>query len=135
VKIRFRGKSSAMARSAGSDLAFSIAPVGSLVARFAPLSSRKLDLRVPFAHGYDDEWVVKVPAGNAIKQTPTPRKIESPFGRLELTSEVNSNRAVVRVKLRLDKTRIPPAEYPAFRTFCEEVDRALGERVVVGMKL
>lgn len=135
VKIRFRGKSSAMSRSAGSDLAFSIAPVSSLVARFAPLSLRRLDLRLPFAHGYDDEWVVKVPGGNVIKQTPTFRKIESPFGRLELTSEVSPTRAVVRVKLRLDKTRILPAEYPAFRTFCEEVDRALGERVVVGTKL
>jgi hypothetical protein len=96
---------------------------------------RRLDLRLPFAHGYDDEWVVKVPGGNVIKQTPTFRKIESPFGRLELTSEVSPTRAVVRVKLRLDKTRILPAEYPAFRTFCEEVDRALGERVVVGTKL
>lgn len=135
VKIRFRGKSSAMSRAAGSDLAFPISPVGSLVARFAPLSSRKLDVKLPFAHGYDDEWVIKAPPGNVIKQTPGDKSIQSPFGRLDMKTEVSQGKATVKVKVRLEKTRITPAEYPAFRGFCEEVDRALGERIVVGVKI
>jgi tetratricopeptide (TPR) repeat protein len=135
VKIRFRGKSSAMSRAAGSDLAFSISPVASLVARYAPLSARKLDVKLPFALGFDDEWVIKAPSGNAVKQTPADKTLQSPYGRLELKTETGPGKATVKVKLRLDKTRIPPAEYEAFRKFCEEVDRALGERVVVGARL
>ncbi|MCS6901647.1 MAG: DUF3857 domain-containing protein, partial [Myxococcales bacterium] len=135
VKIRFRGKSSAMSRALGSDLAFSIAPLTSLVARYAPLSSRKLDVKLPFAYGLDDEWVVKIPPGNVVKQTPGDKNLQGPYGRLELKTEVAPGKATVKVKLRLDKTRIPPTEYDAFRKFCEEVDRALSERVVIGVKL
>lgn len=133
VKIRFRGKSSAMSRASGSDLAFSVSPVGSLVARFAPLSSRKLDVKLPFASGYEDEWVIKAPPGHTIKQSPANKNLQSPFGRLEMQTEVGNGKATIKIKLRIDKTRISPAEYAAFRSFCEEVDRALGERVVVGL--
>ena len=46
--------------------------------------------------------------------------------------EKTAGKLVVRSKVRLEKTRIKPAEYAQFRAFCEEVDRVLGERVVVG---
>ncbi|RYZ40436.1 MAG: hypothetical protein EOO72_08535 [Myxococcaceae bacterium] len=69
-----------------------------------------------------------------MRQTPTERHLASPYGRLDLTSETTAGKAVIKVKLRLDKTRIPAAEYTAFRAFCEQVDRALGERVVLGVK-
>lgn len=134
VRIRFKGKSSSMSRTNGSDLAFSVAPVNSLVATLAALSTRQHDVRLPFAHGYDDEWTVRIPGGHTVRQTPTDRHIASPYGRLDLTSEVSGGKALIKVKLRLDKTRIPAAEYAAFRAFCEQVDRALGERVVLGVK-
>ena len=45
-------------------------------------------------------------------------------------------RASLRVKttVTLAKTRIPAREYPAFRAWCEEVDRALGQRATVTVK-
>jgi len=134
VKVRFKGKSAAMSRSAGSDLAFSVAPTSNLVARFAPLSSRKHDVKLPFSQSYDDEWTVKIPAGNVVRQVPADKSVQGPFGQLELKSEVAQGKATVRVKLRFTKTRVKPDEYAAFRAFCEQVDRALGERVVVGVK-
>jgi hypothetical protein len=37
----------------------------------------------------------------------------------------------VKTTLAITKTRIPVAEYPAFRKWCETVDAALGQRLVV----
>jgi hypothetical protein len=37
----------------------------------------------------------------------------------------------VKTQVTMTKTRITAAEYPAFRAWCEEVDRALGQRLVV----
>jgi hypothetical protein len=38
----------------------------------------------------------------------------------------------VKTSLAFKKVRITPAEYPAWRSFCEAVDRAFGQRMTVG---
>jgi hypothetical protein len=54
----------------------------------------------------------------------------SAFGAYKV--EVENANGTVRVKtsITLSKTRVRADEYPAFRAFCEEVDRALGQRLV-----
>ena len=34
-------------------------------------------------------------------------------------------------RVEVSATRITPAQYPAFKKFCEDVDRAIGARLVV----
>ena len=38
----------------------------------------------------------------------------------------------VKTTLAFKKARVTPAEYPAWRAFCEAADRAFGQRFVVG---
>jgi cellulose synthase operon protein C len=131
VKLHLRGKALGVTRT-GGDLSFSPAPATSLVGRYASLSSRRQDVKLPFAYGFDDEWSIKLPSGATVKHSPEDRELASPFGKLELKVEKAQGKLVVRSKLRLEKTRVTPAQYPAFRAFCQDVDRALGERVVIG---
>ena len=132
VRVHLRGKALSVTRSGGGDLSFAPAPVTSLVGRYASLSTRRQDVKLPFAYGFDDEWSIKLPAGATLKHAPEDREVASPFGKLEMKVEKTQGKLVVRTKLRLEKTRISPAQYEAFRTFCQDVDRVLGERVVIG---
>ncbi len=131
VKIRVQGKALGITRRSEGELSFVAAPSTGLVERYASLSTRHHPVRIPFAHTLDDTWTVKLPASAQLKHAPESKRIESPFGRLEITVEQQPGKLVARSKLRVDKTRIAPSEYGAFRKFCEDVDRALGERVVI----
>jgi GTP-sensing pleiotropic transcriptional regulator CodY len=51
-----------------------------------------------------------------------------------VTTESSSGTLRVKTTVTLSKTRIDASEYPAFRAWCEEVDRALGQRVTVSIK-
>lgn len=132
VKIHLKGKALGFNRTAAGDMSFSPLPSTNLVSRYASLSARKQDVKFPFAYGFDDEWSIRIPTGTQIKHLPEPTHIESPFGKLDISVEQSTGKVQLRARLLLEKTRIKPAEYPAFRTFCESVDRALSERLVLG---
>jgi hypothetical protein len=40
----------------------------------------------------------------------------------------------VKTTVTLTQTRIPAGDYSAFRSWCEKVDRALGQRATVATK-
>jgi hypothetical protein len=79
-------------------------------------------------------WVVHVPAGQRVTSAPHAADGSSPFGSFKV--EVEDGAATVRVKttLTVSKTRIAAADYPAFRAWCDTVDHALGQRIVVSGK-
>ncbi len=64
--------------------------------------------------------------GAKVKNTPTAAKGSGPFGSYEVTVEERPAMLHVKTTVTLAKTRILRSEYPAFRAWCEEVDRALG---------
>jgi hypothetical protein len=47
---------------------------------------------------------------------------------------VSASSIRVKTSVSLTKTRIAAGEYGAFRAWCEEVDRALGQRAMVALK-
>jgi hypothetical protein len=65
-------------------------------------------------------------------RTPLPQDLDTQFGRFSISVEQLPGKVVVRSRLSLKKIRIKPSEYTAFRTFCETVDRAFGQRIVIG---
>lgn len=132
VQLRLRGRALGITRAEGGDYGLQVAPLGSLVGHYAVLSSRRHPLKLPARSSYEDEWTIRLPAGLHLKHSPPSKTIESPFGRLELRVEPAQGKVLVKTKLTLDKTRVAPNEYAAFRSFCEEVDRAFAERVVIG---
>lgn len=130
--VHLRGKALGIMKSRSGEFSVATSPIGSLVARFASRSERKQDVVLPFPLTLADEWVVKLPAGSPVKHAPEPVKITSPFGSYEVQVEQSAGKILVKAKLSIEKKRIPVENYAEFRAFCEKVDRALEDRLVVG---
>ena len=79
----------------------------------------------------ESEYTIKLPAGAKVTAMPAASESQTPFGTHKVTVEQVPGGVRVSTTVALTKTRIPVAEYAAFRTWCEQVDRALGQRLVV----
>jgi hypothetical protein len=51
-----------------------------------------------------------------------------------LSFEHKDGIVVVHTKVIFKKTQIKVAEYSAFQAYCEEIDRAMSQRLLVGKK-
>jgi tetratricopeptide (TPR) repeat protein len=120
---------------AGGELTLPItARDGDFVRSYARLSQRRHDLQVAYPWQHEEELVFRLPAGWRVLRQPAARHEQSPFGRFDLEiAPVEAGRAVrVRSLLEVQRHRIPPSEYGAFRKFLGTIDGALGERLVLG---
>jgi hypothetical protein len=63
--------------------------------------------------------------------TPGASNAPSPFGAFVVTVDQVPGGLHVKTTLTITKRLIPVAEYPAFRKWCETIDAALGQRLVV----
>jgi hypothetical protein len=81
---------------------------------------------------YDDNFVVRLPAGFSRISGPENAHGDTPFGSYSVEVDNQGGKISVHTKLSLKKTRILPGEYPSFRQFCAEVDGAIGKRLIVG---
>jgi tetratricopeptide (TPR) repeat protein len=134
VTMRVRGKVPQFARSESDGLVVPLGRREHMVRDYAPLVARKLDVRLFAQWTQEDDWTVRLPAGAKVKTAPQPSRGSSPFGSYEVTVESGANVLHVKTTVTLSKTRIAAAEYPAFRAWCEQVDRALGQRATVTAK-
>jgi tetratricopeptide (TPR) repeat protein len=132
VKLHAKGKALTFARHDGAVISFPAGPAHSLVAEYASLSKRALDIDLRALTQRDDEWTIRLPSGMKVTRPPTPTQLDSPFGRFSLAFEEGPGKLTVKTSLAFKKARITPAEYPAWRTFCEAADRAFGQRMTVG---
>lgn len=132
VRLTVTGETPQFARKQGGDLSVPITPRDRFVSKFAALSQRKLDLVLFYRSTVDETWAVTLPAGMKVRELPKGSRISTPFGSLQLEVSQTGNVVKARTRITLDKKRITPAEYPAFVTFCEQVDRALNQPLVVG---
>lgn len=132
VHFKARGKATTFARREGEALSAPTGPGASLVSELASLSKRTHDIVIPALSVREDEWSVTAPAGLKVAVAPTPEKLDTPFGSFAIEVERAASRVTVKSRLTFTKTRISPAEYDAFRAFCQAADRAFGQRVVFG---
>ena len=132
VVVKARGKAASLARREGDTLSMPVGAAAKMVTDYAGTSTRQLDVVLPALSSRDDEWTVKVPAGMRVVRAPTPAKGDSPFGSFAVEVEASAGKVVVRGTMSLKKARITPGEYPAFRAWCEQADRAFGQRLVLG---
>jgi hypothetical protein len=131
VHLKVRGKSPGLVRRDGTTLSVPVGPAMRLTAEFASLSTRTQDLVLPALTSREEEWTIKLPAGTKVTREPSPMNVDGPFGTVAVSFESSAGKLVVKSSLSFKKPRIKPAEYAAWRTFCETVDRAFGQRVLV----
>ena len=73
----------------------------------------------------EDSWSIKLPAGARITAIPPPSHIASAFGHADVSVDDRGNLRVTTL-VSVSVTRVTVGSYPAFRAWCESVDRALG---------
>jgi hypothetical protein len=98
-----------------------------MVRSWAPLSSRRRDIRIYALSTQENETRVVLPQGARVLGAPHPAEGKSPFGFYKVDVETNGNVVRVKTTVAITKSRIPAAEYAAFRAFCEQADRELGQ--------
>jgi len=106
-------------------------PEASLVQAYGRLTRRAqpLELGYPW-HSVQRSRLIP-PDGWRFARAPGDRRVVSPFGGFERRAALEGRVLVVTQEVRLERARVSPAEYPAFRRFLEQLDRLLGERVVL----
>jgi cellulose synthase operon protein C len=134
VTMHVRGKVPQFARVEGDGLVVPVGRKEHMVRDYAPLASRKLDVRLPAQWTQEDDWTVRLPVGTKVRSAPAPAKGSSPFGSYAVDVESSSGALHVKTTVALARTRITAKEYAAFRAWCEEVDRALGQRATVTVR-
>ncbi|MBX3185938.1 MAG: DUF3857 domain-containing protein [Labilithrix sp.] len=133
VQIKAKGRAPTYARRDASaqaaDGSWSVA-VGAkehLVKTWAPLSSRRRDIRIQALSTQENETVVKLPQGAKVVGPPRPAEGTSPFGTYKVEVDAQGNVVRVKTTVAITKSRIAASDYAAFRSFCEQADRALGQ--------
>ncbi len=130
VRLHAKGKVPQLARRDGETWSVPAGPREHMVQSYATLSNRRRDLKLSAQTTNDTEWVVKAPAGAKVTSAPKAASGSSAFGSYKVEVETLGGAVRVKTSITLAKTRVKAQEYPAFRAFCEEVDRALGQRIV-----
>ncbi|AKT43384.1 DUF3857 domain-containing protein [Chondromyces crocatus] len=133
VQLRARGQIASLGRREGDKLSVPAVPQQNMAADYGSLSTRKLDLVLSSLTSREEEWTFILPANMRVLRMPLVQNVDSPFGSFAITVEETPSKVVVKSRLNLSKARITPAEYKEFLAFCETVDRAFGQRLVVGL--
>jgi cellulose synthase operon protein C len=131
VRIHLEGTAPTFARREGSQLSMAVTNSFRLTPAYASLSQRKQDVWLLSPAELRDSFVVELPPGAKIVSQPETTKLEGPFGWVTINAEKQGDRVSFKTRVGFRVQRVTPAEYPAFKAFCEAADRALSARLVV----
>jgi cellulose synthase operon protein C len=131
VKIKIRAQAPGFARNEGDMLSMPVTSGFRLTPNFASLSQRKLPVELIAFTTLDDVYRIKLPAGAKVVSSPEDRAATSQFGSYSVKVEQQKGEVIVRSKLQVKASRIEPADYAAWKRFCEEADSALSPRLLV----
>jgi hypothetical protein len=126
VTVVFRLTVPRLGRPDGAGLL--LAPFGQAqgwMETFAPLSTRRHDLVLQ--HPFETRFTVRydLPPGSSVVGLPPPERREGPFGSFTVSLREEGGRIVGEGTVRVTARRVSAADYPAFRSFLSELDRAL----------
>jgi hypothetical protein len=131
VKLEVKGTARGFARKEGKSLSMVVTPSVRLTPTYASLSTRTQDVRIVSFSTVEDAFVVKLPPGRKVESAPPSSKGSSRFGSYSVDVHQEAGQVTVKSVVKLRTGRVSPKQYPAFKKFCEDVDRALGGRLVV----
>ncbi len=128
VALKAKGRAATFARKDDGTWTVPVGAKAHLVSAYAPLSTRRTDVRISALETREHETVLKLPQGAKILTAPHAAKGSSPFGSFEVAVDTSVPGLVkVKTTVALTSPRVKVSEYPAFRAFCEQADRELGQ--------
>lgn len=101
---------------------------------YARLGKRQWPLVLGYPWHHEEDVIYHLPEGARVIRAPATRTISSRFGEFALSLDQHGSGVEISTALVVRKTRIEPAEYPAFRAFLRDIDALLSERLVVEVK-
>jgi cellulose synthase operon protein C len=131
VKIKIRATAPGFARNEGDTLSMPVTSGFRLTPNYASLSQRRQPVELIAFTTVDDTYRVKLPAGAKVVSAPVPVEKATPFGSYSVKVEQAHGEVIVKSKLSIKVPRILPADYQAWKRFCEEADSALSPRLLV----
>ncbi|MEZ4222083.1 MAG: DUF3857 domain-containing protein [Polyangiaceae bacterium] len=132
VVLSVKGSAPSFARREGDRLSAVVTPEVRLTPSYASLSQRSQDVRILGFSSVDDTTTVRLPPGYKVLSAPESKEVKSAFGSASVEVKSSQGQVTVQSKLSMSVSRVSPKQYPAFRRFCADVDRAFGSRLVVG---
>ena len=127
VQLKARGRAPSYARRDGDSWTVGVGAKEHMVRTWAPLSSRRRDVRIQSLSTQENETIVKLPQGAKVLGPPHPAEGKGQFGFYKVDVETTGNVVRVKTTVAITRSRIPATEYAAFRAFCEQADRELGQ--------
>ncbi len=99
---------------------------------YARLGARRWPLVLGFPWQHVEDVDYELPDGFRVVRAPRSRQLTSAFGSFDFRVHAEGARLSIHSALAVERDRISPAEYPAFRAFLREIDGLLAERIVIG---
>jgi hypothetical protein len=95
----------------------------------APLSARQRDLVLGAPWEARLAYRYALPTGWRAAEVPPAAKLEGAFAAFEVSYREESGALLAEARVRMKASRVPAADYGAFRDFLSQVDRALARPV------
>jgi tetratricopeptide (TPR) repeat protein/transglutaminase-like putative cysteine protease len=131
VRVHVEGSATSFARREGTQLSMAVTNSFRLTSTYATLSKRKQDVWTLGFTELRDTFVIELPPGARVISAPESKEGNSEFGSYSVVFEKQGDKVRVKSRVGLKVPRVKPAEYAAFKRFCEEADRALSPRLVI----
>lgn len=103
-----------------------------LAKKYAPERLRRNPVLVPVTPSEHEVFDYDLPEG-AHASLPADTHLETPFGKVEVSYRRNGNKLQVETYTQLNPLTVAPADYAAFRAFCQAADETLRREVRIAL--
>jgi cellulose synthase operon protein C len=131
VRVHVEGSAPSYARREGTSLSMAVTNPFRFTSTYATLSQRKQDVWTLGFTELRDTFVIDLPPGARVVSSPESKDGSSDFGYYSVAVERTGDKVRVKSRVGIKVPRVKPADYAAFKLFCEEADRALSPRLVI----
>jgi hypothetical protein len=97
----------------------------------APSQTRSQELQLPAPWTTEEELHFAIPNGAKFESLPKNLRYDTPFGTAVIRYEHHEHELTVSTSVQFRKLRISPADYAAFREFCDNVEKAFHQGIKV----
>ena len=120
-----------MARKEGSNWVIPGSSETRFEKRLAAQSEREHPLVIAQPDNATITTLFKFPEGARTVRLPESVSIEKPFGRFDFKVKVRPEGIEVRRSVQFLQPKISPEDYPEFKRFCQEIDKATRQLIVL----